>query len=93
MAETETTKQKRPSVEDANVIIGREGRKYMLAADSATRVNQVTQAGAWQGFEPTTGNRFILYEQIGDLNPHISIPLTKNQQLQKAVKYLISSQL
>ncbi len=88
MAETETTKQKRPSVEDANVIIGREGRKYMLAADSATRVNQVTQAGAWQGFEPTTGNRFILYEQIGDLNPHISIPLTKlSLSLVKGIRF------
>jgi len=64
-------------IEDANVIVGEGGRKYLLAADSATRKNEVSSAGAWQGFESTKGNKYKLYEQMSDLNPHISIPLTK----------------
>jgi hypothetical protein len=73
MAEKKTKKD----VTGAEVIIGKDGRKHFVAADSAQRVHEVTKAGAFQGFEPTSGNRFKLYEQMGDLNPHISIPLTK----------------
>jgi hypothetical protein len=87
MVEKKSNKQHTP-IEDAEVIMGREGKQYLLAADSASRVNQVSTAGAWQGFEPTTGNKFILYEQMGDLNPHISIPLTKlSLSLVKGIRF------
>lgn len=65
------------TIEGAEVIIGKEGKKYLLAADTAPRTREVTTAGAWEGFESTKGNRYKLYEQVGDLNPHISMPLTK----------------
>jgi hypothetical protein len=42
-----------------------------------TRVDSPTTVGNVQGLEPVSGNRFIWFEQLEQMTPHVSIPLTK----------------
>lgn len=54
------------------------GKIVLVAAGSElSRTKEVTKAGSFQGIESTKGNRYLLYQQMDQMSPHISLPLSK----------------